>query len=291
MKTRRMATVMLLACALSFATSEALAFYNQQTGHWLSRDPSGESDTPNLYLFVHNSSLLAIDGAGKRSISTVGAVYANVTYAINTGNQLNEWTASLLADKQRFKNALFALCPFCGRLDFTSLNGRKQECTPQKCIVQATALAEVLFKNYRVVFATEYNKFGNILAGGWKANDRADHAPFHGMISQDYDKGFGLKCAGWRDLTTVRFVSTIQPFYANGSQCFRAAMVGKPEDGTSWINHAWVVIYGPGRGQLNVSMYKKGDYDIVVDPWPSAGALIINRHPYEAKRLDQPLLW
>jgi hypothetical protein len=94
------------------------------------------------------------------------------------------------------------------------------------------------------------------------------------------------------DLTEQAFFSSIRPFNRDGSQCFRAARVGKPADSQSYRNHSWVIIYGPGRGKLDLSMYKKGDYDIAVDPWPVAGKQIMSDPmPYEAERMDGPLLW
>jgi hypothetical protein len=49
----------LLACQLP-----AGAFYNPHTGRWLTRDPEGEKDGPNLQAFVVNGPLNAIDALG-----------------------------------------------------------------------------------------------------------------------------------------------------------------------------------------------------------------------------------
>src|SRR5215204_6042988 len=94
------------------------------------------------------------------------------------------------------------------------------------------------------------------------------------MSASDYNLGFGLKCGGWMDLTADRFFDVISPFHREGSQCFRGARVGKPKDSNSSVNHSWVIIYGPKRGKLDMSMYRKRDYDVPVDPWPEAGMYI-----------------
>jgi len=49
MKTQRSATTMLVACVVLFVTYEALAFYNPETGRWLSRHPFNEDGGLNLY--------------------------------------------------------------------------------------------------------------------------------------------------------------------------------------------------------------------------------------------------
>jgi hypothetical protein len=264
-------------------------FYNPSTGSWLNRDPAGEGDCHSLFLFVGNDPLSAVDLLGDKRVQVVGTLPTAFSPA-GYENQLQEYSASILADWMKFTEALVALCPLCGETNtFNGLHG-KQECTRQKCIEQAHSLAAGLLQDYREVFVTEYNKFGDIQAG-WKANERANEAPFHGEIATDYDKGFGLKCAGWMDLTADEFFKSIRPYYGEGSQCFRAARVGWPSDPGSWRNHSWVIIYGPRRGPLNTSMYKKSDYDVNIDPWPFAGALIMNPRPWDAARMDQPLLW
>lgn len=52
----------LLLCFLLPQT--ARCFYNPQTGRWLSRDPAGEMPGPNLFAFVRNSPLAAVDSLG-----------------------------------------------------------------------------------------------------------------------------------------------------------------------------------------------------------------------------------
>ncbi len=53
--------VMVLGVLLS---RDALAFYNPQTGRWLSRDPLGEADWPNVHAFVVNAPVLHYDTLG-----------------------------------------------------------------------------------------------------------------------------------------------------------------------------------------------------------------------------------
>ncbi len=69
MNTKRMAMTMLVACVFSFATHEALAFYNPSTGRWLSRDPIAEPGGSNLYGFVGNNPISFCDVLGKDSIT------------------------------------------------------------------------------------------------------------------------------------------------------------------------------------------------------------------------------
>jgi len=57
--------VTLSACLFSLVEYEALAFYNPQTGRWLSRDPIGEIGGLNLYGFVGNDPLMRADPDGR----------------------------------------------------------------------------------------------------------------------------------------------------------------------------------------------------------------------------------
>lgn len=57
MKTKRSALVLLVACVLLSVTHEALAFYNPQTGRWLSRDPVDERGGENLSSFSANNAI------------------------------------------------------------------------------------------------------------------------------------------------------------------------------------------------------------------------------------------
>lgn len=75
MRTKQFTIVALIICLLSALTNNALAFYNPQTGHWLSRDPveepgfnllaTGEFPSqgaaPNPYIFVGNDSIDSYD--------------------------------------------------------------------------------------------------------------------------------------------------------------------------------------------------------------------------------------
>ncbi len=58
-------TVLLILSLLGLlASRDAQAFYNPSTGRWLSRDPIGEKGGRNLYGFVRNTSVTAIDALG-----------------------------------------------------------------------------------------------------------------------------------------------------------------------------------------------------------------------------------
>jgi hypothetical protein len=63
MSTKRMLLMALAALAL-VGGREAQAFYNQQTGRWLSRDPIAESGGRNLYAFVENDAVTSKDYRG-----------------------------------------------------------------------------------------------------------------------------------------------------------------------------------------------------------------------------------
>jgi hypothetical protein len=56
--------IWLVAMLWMFSAAPCRAFYNPQTGRWLSRDPSGESGGRHLYSFVANSPLNFVDFLG-----------------------------------------------------------------------------------------------------------------------------------------------------------------------------------------------------------------------------------
>lgn len=61
----------ILATFLSlFAATQTHAFYNANTGRWLSRDPIDETGGANLYAFVSNASIAKFDPDGRESIDS-----------------------------------------------------------------------------------------------------------------------------------------------------------------------------------------------------------------------------
>src|SRR5664279_5056999 len=64
MKKKRFSVVVLAVCLFSILTNDALAFYNPQTGHWLTRDPIEESGGVNVYGFVGNYGIGRVDWLG-----------------------------------------------------------------------------------------------------------------------------------------------------------------------------------------------------------------------------------
>jgi len=64
MKTKRVAVIGLVLGLLLVMASNALAFYNPQTGRWLSRDPIGEQGGANLYRCVGNNPVNKFDLLG-----------------------------------------------------------------------------------------------------------------------------------------------------------------------------------------------------------------------------------
>jgi hypothetical protein len=64
MKMKRLGMTSLLACLLCSAAQDASAFYNSQTGRWLSRDPITEKGGANLHGFVKNNPISTCDNLG-----------------------------------------------------------------------------------------------------------------------------------------------------------------------------------------------------------------------------------
>jgi hypothetical protein len=64
MRVKRLAIMTMVVCLMSILTNDALAFYNPQTGHWLSRDPSEEGGGVNLYGSVANNAINDVDYLG-----------------------------------------------------------------------------------------------------------------------------------------------------------------------------------------------------------------------------------
>lgn len=63
MKAKRMMAVFAMVLGLLIGR-DALAFYNPQTGRWLSRDPIGEKGGVNLHSFVENDAIRRVDELG-----------------------------------------------------------------------------------------------------------------------------------------------------------------------------------------------------------------------------------
>jgi len=61
--------LIVFSCAVLFqlGIGVAQAYYNPQTGRWLSRDPIAEEGGPNLYAFVNNNSICFRDALGKQT--------------------------------------------------------------------------------------------------------------------------------------------------------------------------------------------------------------------------------
>lgn len=64
MKTNYRLPMLLSLLLLATGVQEVSAFYNPQTGRWLNRDPIGERSELNLYGFVLNSPMNAVDKLG-----------------------------------------------------------------------------------------------------------------------------------------------------------------------------------------------------------------------------------
>jgi hypothetical protein len=64
MKWKQMTKLLLLACCLGGFAPVVQAFYNPDTGRWLSRDPIEERGGKNIYEFVANSPIGFYDKLG-----------------------------------------------------------------------------------------------------------------------------------------------------------------------------------------------------------------------------------
>lgn len=65
MKTKSVWIVMVLLLEVVLG-QQAQAFYNPNTGRWLSRDPVAEKGGPNLYTFVGNGTPTRVDPLGNQ---------------------------------------------------------------------------------------------------------------------------------------------------------------------------------------------------------------------------------
>lgn len=94
MKTKRLAFTVLTLCMWSIFPNHAFAFYNPQTGHWLTRDPIGENGGQNLFSLAHNHpvsgtdsrglALYAFDGTGQNG-TKVPAAEQTWVYILQSG--------------------------------------------------------------------------------------------------------------------------------------------------------------------------------------------------------------
>ncbi len=65
---RSLRALLLIVFALCASPQTALAYYNPNTGRFLSRDPIQEGDGPNVYAFVRNGPVNAVDPLGQKRI-------------------------------------------------------------------------------------------------------------------------------------------------------------------------------------------------------------------------------
>lgn len=76
---------MLVLTGLVLTAQTASAFYNPNTGRWLSRDPIGEAGSLNVYASMENNALNSFDADGRLTIDRVNFV----SYAC--GGRLVQW--------------------------------------------------------------------------------------------------------------------------------------------------------------------------------------------------------
>lgn len=105
--------------------------YSSATACWISRDPIGESGGLNLYAYVHNRPLTAIDPLGWRWLSffdpseppvMAASQYSGALYDSQMNNSGDEYGARAMADVQDLINALAQEVRQHGLLDGVTIN-------------------------------------------------------------------------------------------------------------------------------------------------------------------------
>jgi RHS repeat-associated protein len=234
-------------------------YYGPSSGSWLSRDPIDESGGINLHCFAGNNAICYCDPLGQLRMS------------------LADMQVMLLWSSKEFHARLVALCPKSS-VEWNTAKGLCERCTPESCEAQAEVLTRDYAHYLKATFTAQYKKFGDVLAFTpiWlltleNINDRAYNAPNHGDTSNDYDKGFGLRCGGMQSLMQERFLAIIGPWHRAGRQCFKGARVGNNQD-VKKATHAWFAIYSVSNPDFR-------KIDVHVDPWYSAGGIISSDSP------------
>lgn len=90
MKSTRRLPILLSFLLLAVSAQEASAFYNPQTGRWLSRDPIEERGGRSLYGFANNNSVNKADRLG---LTLVAEVPAEIALEIEEGVSLAQIAA------------------------------------------------------------------------------------------------------------------------------------------------------------------------------------------------------
>jgi hypothetical protein len=89
MRTKQFTIAALIVCLFSILTNDALAFYNPETGHWLTRDPIEENGGVNLYATACNDFINGIDLLGCVKIRF--EVVRGINIGWLNGSWLGEW--------------------------------------------------------------------------------------------------------------------------------------------------------------------------------------------------------
>lgn len=92
MKTNRIRVLLILLAGLALSQT-ASAFYNPTTGRWPSRDPIGQEGGVNLYSFIANKPVDAVDllGLATRTVRYVGKSFINGVGSLGTlGNRVGQ---------------------------------------------------------------------------------------------------------------------------------------------------------------------------------------------------------
>jgi len=127
MKTKRIAKLALLACVLLLTAHAAPAFYNPQSGRWLSRDPIEEKGGLLLYAFINNNPVNGYDADGRVGQIVGGAI---VGCAVNAGWSL--FTSFLSGD-----NACQCTCKAFGSCGVGAIAGAIAAANPawSRCMI------------------------------------------------------------------------------------------------------------------------------------------------------------
>lgn len=118
--------LLLVPLVLIATTSSSLAFYNPQTGRWLSRDPVEEEDGGNLYAFVRNRPVDRVDifglcGGGANNCPCLLSALLNQGNGGGARGMINaniNWVEGDEAAKKRILDDFILLGRDGGRLGF-----------------------------------------------------------------------------------------------------------------------------------------------------------------------------
>lgn len=225
-------------------------FYDPWLGRWISRDPIHESDSPNIYVFVHNNPVNKVDVDGRSAYP----------WGTNPAQQANTHFQEL---KSSLAQELKKMCPFEKEKKWNPPHLQNTEfcCKRKKCLGEATEFANVYVDAIKKVWMAERKNYGNV-QGGMPGNFRAGvgDSMGKGENASDWTTGDGLICGGWTELGMNVFESTL----SKASKCWRA------DSGEDYNNSILNMRNPPVPSHIYLQMHSP-DATRKLDPWPSGG--------------------